>query len=151
MPSTPSEAREVCHSLGLTIASKAQVQSAITQGYQTCRFGWIDEHFAVIPRVTAEVSCGQGKTGLVSSVDGSHRLQYAFNASEAREVCHSLGLTIASKAQVQSAITQGYQTCSGGERGGDRPLTEWLEDSEEVGSEVKVVSCWDGGEWVCAW
>jgi len=50
----------------------------------------------------------------VSSVDGSHRLQYAFNASEAREVCHSLGLTIASKAQVQSALTQGYQTCRWG-------------------------------------
>ncbi|KAJ3593997.1 hypothetical protein NHX12_006329 [Muraenolepis orangiensis] len=60
-----SEAREVCRSLGLTIASKAQVESALTQGFQTCRFGWIDEHFAVIPRVMPSPSCGQNKTGLV--------------------------------------------------------------------------------------
>ncbi|KAK0140227.1 Lymphatic vessel endothelial hyaluronic acid receptor 1 [Merluccius polli] len=60
-----SEAREVCGSLGLTIASKAQVQSALTQGFQTCRFGWIDEHFAIIPRVTPSPSCGRDKTGLV--------------------------------------------------------------------------------------
>ncbi|KAM4631281.1 lymphatic vessel endothelial hyaluronic acid receptor 1a [Polymixia lowei] len=60
-----SEARELCLSLGLTIASKAQVQEALTQGLETCRFGWIDENFVVIPRINANPNCGQNKTGLV--------------------------------------------------------------------------------------
>ena len=47
----------------------------------------------------------------VSSVDVSDRLHYGFNASEARVVCQSLGLTIASKAQVQIALAQGFETC----------------------------------------
>lgn len=29
------------------------------------RFGWIDEHFAVIPRIKALSNCGQSRTGLV--------------------------------------------------------------------------------------
>ncbi|XP_071371900.1 lymphatic vessel endothelial hyaluronic acid receptor 1a [Centroberyx affinis] len=60
-----SEARELCWSLGLTIASKAQVNEALTLGLETCRFGWTDEHFAVIPRIKASETCGQNKTGLV--------------------------------------------------------------------------------------
>ncbi|XP_071768292.1 lymphatic vessel endothelial hyaluronic acid receptor 1a [Centroberyx gerrardi] len=60
-----SEARELCRSLGLTIASKAQVQEALTLGLETCRFGWTDEHFAVIPRIKASESCGKNNTGLV--------------------------------------------------------------------------------------
>lgn len=30
------------------------------------RFGWIDEHFAVIPRSNAVPYCGQNQTGLVT-------------------------------------------------------------------------------------
>ena len=29
------------------------------------RFGWIDEHLAVVPRAAPSPSCGQGRTGLV--------------------------------------------------------------------------------------
>lgn len=55
----------LCWSLGVDIASKAQVREALARGLETCRFGWIDEHFAVIPRRTALNNCGQNKTGLV--------------------------------------------------------------------------------------
>ncbi|XP_068586926.1 lymphatic vessel endothelial hyaluronic acid receptor 1a isoform X2 [Cebidichthys violaceus] len=61
-----SEARRLCSSLGVNIASKAQVQEALTRGLETCRFGWIDEHFAVIPRIKALSTCGQNRRGLVA-------------------------------------------------------------------------------------
>ncbi|XP_035508459.1 lymphatic vessel endothelial hyaluronic acid receptor 1a [Morone saxatilis] len=61
-----SEARRLCLSLSVNIASKAQVQEALTRGFETCRFGWIDEHFAVIPRRKALSNCGQNKIGLVT-------------------------------------------------------------------------------------
>ncbi|XP_051236344.1 lymphatic vessel endothelial hyaluronic acid receptor 1a [Dicentrarchus labrax] len=61
-----SDARRLCLALRVNIASKAQVQEALTRGLETCRFGWIDEHFAVIPRRNALFNCGQNKTGLVT-------------------------------------------------------------------------------------
>ncbi|XP_041839573.1 lymphatic vessel endothelial hyaluronic acid receptor 1a [Melanotaenia boesemani] len=61
-----SEARTLCQSLGLNIASKAQVEEALRRGLETCRFGWIDEHFAVIPRIHALANCGNNQIGLVS-------------------------------------------------------------------------------------
>ncbi|XP_038153681.1 lymphatic vessel endothelial hyaluronic acid receptor 1a isoform X1 [Cyprinodon tularosa] len=60
-----SEARKVCQDLGLSIASKAQVEDALSRGLETCRFGWTDEQIAVIPRIHALVNCGQNKTGVV--------------------------------------------------------------------------------------
>lgn len=60
-----SEARRLCLSLGVYIASKEQVQKAINKGLETCRFGWIDEHFAVVPRIHALMNCGRNQTGLV--------------------------------------------------------------------------------------
>ncbi|CAL8235960.1 unnamed protein product [Boreogadus saida] len=79
-----SEARLVCQSLGLTIATKAQVQRALSQGFQTCRFGWIDEHLAVVPRATPRPSCGKGKTGLVEWRTSVKRLfdVFCFNESD---------------------------------------------------------------------
>ncbi|XP_053275172.1 lymphatic vessel endothelial hyaluronic acid receptor 1a [Pleuronectes platessa] len=61
-----SEARSLCSSLGVDIASKAQVKTALNRGLETCRFGWIDEHLAVIPRIQSLSTCGQSRTGLVT-------------------------------------------------------------------------------------
>ncbi|XP_076012424.1 lymphatic vessel endothelial hyaluronic acid receptor 1a [Genypterus blacodes] len=61
-----SEARELCEALRLKIASKAQVQEALSKGLETCRFGWLDENFAVVPRITPSMLCGKNQTGLVS-------------------------------------------------------------------------------------
>ncbi|XP_054465533.1 lymphatic vessel endothelial hyaluronic acid receptor 1a [Anoplopoma fimbria] len=80
-----SEARSLCSSLGVNIASKAQVQEALTRGLETCRFGWIDEHFAVIPRIKALSSCGKNQTGLVpwrASVTQKFDV-FCFNESDA--------------------------------------------------------------------
>ncbi|XP_054626865.1 lymphatic vessel endothelial hyaluronic acid receptor 1a isoform X2 [Dunckerocampus dactyliophorus] len=60
-----TDARDLCLSLGVNIASKDQVLHALDRGLETCRFGWIDEHFVVIPRVNALSNCGQNQTGLV--------------------------------------------------------------------------------------
>lgn len=48
---------------------------------------------------------------LVSQWNGLHQPQYAFNASEARRMCGSLGVSIASKAQVKEALDRGLETC----------------------------------------
>ncbi|XP_077057897.1 lymphatic vessel endothelial hyaluronic acid receptor 1a [Siphateles boraxobius] len=61
-----SAARDLCEHLGLTIASKAQVIEAQKHGLETCRFGWIDEQIAVVPRVEVKANCGSGKTGIVT-------------------------------------------------------------------------------------
>ncbi|XP_068452142.1 lymphatic vessel endothelial hyaluronic acid receptor 1a [Clinocottus analis] len=80
-----SDARKLCSSLGVNIASKAQVQEALTRGLETCRFGWIDEHFAVIPRIKALSTCGQNRKGLVkwrASVTQKFDV-FCFNESDA--------------------------------------------------------------------
>ncbi|XP_062271503.1 lymphatic vessel endothelial hyaluronic acid receptor 1a isoform X1 [Scomber scombrus] len=61
-----SDARKLCSTLGVNIASKEQVQKALRRGLETCRFGWIDEHLAVIPRIKALSTCGKNQTGLVT-------------------------------------------------------------------------------------
>ncbi|CAJ1049659.1 lymphatic vessel endothelial hyaluronic acid receptor 1a [Xyrichtys novacula] len=61
-----SDARQLCLSLGVNIASKTDVQTALSRGLETCRYGWIDEHFAVIPRSKALAICGKNQTGLVA-------------------------------------------------------------------------------------
>ncbi|XP_051987205.1 lymphatic vessel endothelial hyaluronic acid receptor 1a [Xyrauchen texanus] len=60
-----SAARDICEHLGVTIANKAQVVEAQKHGLETCRFGWIDEQIAVIPRVQVKQSCGNGAVGVI--------------------------------------------------------------------------------------
>nr|ACN10242.1 Lymphatic vessel endothelial hyaluronic acid receptor 1 precursor [Salmo salar]ACN12597.1 Lymphatic vessel endothelial hyaluronic acid receptor 1 precursor [Salmo salar] len=78
-----SEAREVCWSLGVTMASNSQVEEAQRLGLETCRFGWIDEHFAVIPRIEASKTCGQNQTGVIKWRASVTKLfdVFCFNAS----------------------------------------------------------------------
>ncbi|KAM8877008.1 lymphatic vessel endothelial hyaluronic acid receptor 1a isoform 1-T1 [Synchiropus picturatus] len=61
-----SQARELCERLGLAIATKAQVQEALNRGLETCRFGWVDEQIAVVPRINSRKICGQGGEGVVT-------------------------------------------------------------------------------------
>ncbi|XP_024295925.1 lymphatic vessel endothelial hyaluronic acid receptor 1 [Oncorhynchus tshawytscha] len=78
-----SEAREVCWYLGVTMASNSQVEEAQRLGLETCRFGWIDEHFAVIPRIEASKTCGQNQTGVIKWRASVTKLfdVFCFNAS----------------------------------------------------------------------
>uniref|UniRef100_A0AAY4C5R6 Link domain-containing protein n=1 Tax=Denticeps clupeoides TaxID=299321 RepID=A0AAY4C5R6_9TELE len=57
-------------------------------------------------------------TGTISGVfvvsrtaPNSKQQVYSFNASAARDVCQDLGASIATKAQVAQALTQGLETC----------------------------------------
>lgn len=80
-----SEARKLCSSLGLNIASRAQVDTALSRGMETCRFGWVDEHLVVIPRIQPLANCGQNKRGLVIwRVDVTQKFDvFCFNESDA--------------------------------------------------------------------
>ncbi|KAL7878701.1 hypothetical protein AOLI_G00096750 [Acnodon oligacanthus] len=58
-------AAEVCTSLGVRIATRAEVEMAQSKGLQTCRFGWVKEQIAVVPRVEGNEKCGQNKVGVI--------------------------------------------------------------------------------------
>uniref|UniRef100_A0A4W6FDN8 Link domain-containing protein n=1 Tax=Lates calcarifer TaxID=8187 RepID=A0A4W6FDN8_LATCA len=58
-------ARAACLYLNVTIATKDQMEHAVLRGLETCRYGWIAEKIAVIPRLISEEKCGKGNTGLV--------------------------------------------------------------------------------------
>ncbi|GLD61610.1 lymphatic vessel endothelial hyaluronic acid receptor 1-like protein [Lates japonicus] len=58
-------ARAACLYLNVTIATKDQMERAVLRGLETCRYGWIAEKIAVIPRLISEEKCGKGNTGLV--------------------------------------------------------------------------------------
>ncbi|XP_051523039.1 lymphatic vessel endothelial hyaluronic acid receptor 1a [Myxocyprinus asiaticus] len=79
-----SAARDICEHLGVTIANKAQVVEAQKHGLETCRFGWIDEQIAVIPRVQVKSSCGNGETGvIVWRADLSRKFEvFCFNSTD---------------------------------------------------------------------
>lgn len=105
-----SVARSLCSSLGVDIASKAQVKNALTRGLETCRYGWIDEHFAVIPRIKPLSTCGQNQTGLVTwraSVT-KHFDVFCFNESDA--ATHSQDATTPSPLSSTDHSTHSTQT-----------------------------------------
>ncbi|NXS34652.1 LYVE1 protein, partial [Pomatostomus ruficeps] len=79
-----SEASNVCNHLNLQLASRKQVEEALKHGFETCNYGWVTEEFAVIPRITSNQRCGQGKTGIVQWNAGKHLPfhVYCFNSSD---------------------------------------------------------------------
>ncbi|XP_030271457.1 lymphatic vessel endothelial hyaluronic acid receptor 1a [Sparus aurata] len=105
-----SEARRLCLSLGVTIASKAQVKEALSRGLETCRFGWIDEHFAVIPRRKAVSYCGQNQTGLVTwRASVKHKFDvFCFNESDAATQLKETTTDSPSSSRVSSRQTQSH-------------------------------------------
>ncbi|XP_077453043.1 lymphatic vessel endothelial hyaluronic receptor 1b isoform X2 [Stigmatopora argus] len=58
-------ASTACQSRQATMATTTNVEEALRHGLETCKFGWVAEQVAVIPRVTGNARCGNGKTGLV--------------------------------------------------------------------------------------
>ncbi|KAM7415143.1 hypothetical protein PAMA_019798 [Pampus argenteus] len=77
-------ARAACLFLNVTIATRAQLDRALQRGLETCKFGWIDEQIAVIPRLTADKNCGQSKTGVVTWPARADKKfgVFCFNASD---------------------------------------------------------------------
>ncbi|NXX71215.1 LYVE1 protein, partial [Spizella passerina] len=79
-----SEASHGCNQFNLELASKIQVEEALKHGFETCNYGWVKDGFAVIPRITSNQKCGQGKTGIVkwyAGKDSKFNL-YCFNSSD---------------------------------------------------------------------
>ncbi|XP_072194913.1 lymphatic vessel endothelial hyaluronic acid receptor 1 [Excalfactoria chinensis] len=79
-----SEASNVCNRLNLQLASKDQVEKALKHDFETCSFGWINDGLVVIPRITSNQKCGQGKVGLVKwyANRASKFTVYCFNSSD---------------------------------------------------------------------
>ncbi|NWV23468.1 LYVE1 protein, partial [Origma solitaria] len=79
-----SGASNVCNQFNLQLARKDQVEEALKRGFETCNFGWVKDGFVVIPRITSNQRCGQGKTGLVRWNAEKHRTfhVYCFNSSD---------------------------------------------------------------------
>ncbi|XP_027634173.1 lymphatic vessel endothelial hyaluronic acid receptor 1 [Falco peregrinus] len=79
-----SEASNACNQLNLQLASKTQVEKALKHGFETCSYGWVKDGFAVIPRITSNRKCGQGKVGLVLWYAESSKtfMIYCFNSSD---------------------------------------------------------------------
>lgn len=61
-----TEARETCQVLGLTLASKAQMEAAQKSGFETCSYGWVGERISVIPRIFPNPKCGKNGVGVLS-------------------------------------------------------------------------------------
>ncbi|XP_071313256.1 lymphatic vessel endothelial hyaluronic receptor 1b isoform X2 [Trachinotus anak] len=77
-------ARAACLFLNVTIATRDQMEQAVQQGLETCKYGWIAEQVAVIPRLKSDNNCGKGKTGVVrwfAKTDTKFGV-FCFNASE---------------------------------------------------------------------
>ncbi|XP_051884818.1 lymphatic vessel endothelial hyaluronic acid receptor 1-like [Pristis pectinata] len=60
-----SQAHKACQLFDSVLATKAQVDRALQQGFERCRYGWVEDGFLVIPRITLKEICGQNKTGVV--------------------------------------------------------------------------------------
>lgn len=79
-----TEAKEVCKVLGLTLASRNQVESAQKSGFETCSYGWVGERFSVIPRISPNPKCGKnGKGVLIWNASPSQKFRaYCHNSSD---------------------------------------------------------------------
>ncbi|KAJ8777587.1 hypothetical protein J1605_014240 [Eschrichtius robustus] len=78
-----TEAQEACRLVGLTLASKEQVEAAWKFGFETCSYGWVKNQFVVIPRIIQNPKCGKNGVGVLiwrSSLNQQHRA-YCHNSS----------------------------------------------------------------------
>ncbi|KAA0715051.1 Lymphatic vessel endothelial hyaluronic acid receptor 1 [Triplophysa tibetana] len=57
-------AKEACNAIKMRIATKAEMETANKHGLQTCRYGWIEEQVAVVPRIDRNPKCGKNSTGI---------------------------------------------------------------------------------------
>ncbi|XP_047452738.1 lymphatic vessel endothelial hyaluronic receptor 1b [Mugil cephalus] len=79
-----SAASAACLYLNVTMATRAQMERALNNGLETCKFGWIAERIAVVPRLKPDSNCGKGKTGVVEWAAQADRKfgAFCFNASD---------------------------------------------------------------------
>ncbi|CAG5957602.1 unnamed protein product, partial [Menidia menidia] len=61
-----TDATDACLLLNVTMATFAQVEKAHQHGLETCKYGWVADRIAVVPRLVSDRRCGQGNTGVVA-------------------------------------------------------------------------------------
>uniref|UniRef100_A0A8D0DI05 CD44 antigen n=1 Tax=Salvator merianae TaxID=96440 RepID=A0A8D0DI05_SALMN len=86
---TRDDAVELCRALNSTIPTMEQMEKAFELGFETCRYGYIEEKI-VVPRQTPYPLCAANNTGIyILSSNVSDRYDtYCFNSSELRDkVC----------------------------------------------------------------
>nr|XP_034972279.1 CD44 antigen isoform X11 [Zootoca vivipara] len=81
------EAVELCKALNSTLPTWDQMQKAYDQGFETCRYGYIEEKI-VVPRHTPYTLCAANHTGIyvLSSNISDKYDTYCFNTSESRDI-----------------------------------------------------------------
>ncbi|XP_077785321.1 CD44 antigen isoform X13 [Podarcis muralis] len=81
------EAIELCKALNSTLPTWDQMQKAYDQGFETCRYGYIEEKI-VVPRHTPYALCAANHTGIyvLSSNISDKYDTYCFNSSESRDI-----------------------------------------------------------------
>ncbi|XP_023266702.1 lymphatic vessel endothelial hyaluronic acid receptor 1-like [Seriola lalandi dorsalis] len=100
-------ARAACLFLNVTIATRDQMEQALQQGLETCKFGWIAEQIAVLPRLTPDNNCGKGKTGVVTwraSADKPFGV-YCFSSSDLLHLLPS-GTQTSTSPTTSTALTR---------------------------------------------
>ncbi|XP_036077743.1 CD44 antigen isoform X7 [Rousettus aegyptiacus] len=86
-----TEAADLCKAFNCTLPTMAQMEKALSVGFETCRYGFIEGH-VVIPRIHPNAICAANHTGVyVLTSNTSQYDTYCFNASAPpREDCTSV-------------------------------------------------------------
>ncbi|KAK1335941.1 hypothetical protein QTO34_003741 [Cnephaeus nilssonii] len=79
-----TEAKEACELMGLTLASKDQVEAAWNSGFETCSYGWVADQVLVIPRIYPNPKCGKNGIGVLVWRNSPHQKfrAYCHNSSD---------------------------------------------------------------------
>uniref|UniRef100_A0A8C9AVN1 CD44 antigen n=1 Tax=Prolemur simus TaxID=1328070 RepID=A0A8C9AVN1_PROSS len=76
-----TEAADLCSAFNSTLPTMEQMKQALSIGFETCRYGFIDEH-VVIPRIHPNSICAANNTGVyILTSENSQYDTYCYNAS----------------------------------------------------------------------
>ncbi|XP_031227029.1 CD44 antigen isoform X6 [Mastomys coucha] len=77
-----TEAADLCEAFNSTLPTMAQMEMALSKGFETCRYGFIEGN-VVIPRIHPNAICAANNTGvyILLTSNTSHYDTYCFNAS----------------------------------------------------------------------
>ncbi|XP_051040015.1 CD44 antigen isoform X1 [Phodopus roborovskii] len=76
-----TEAADLCQAFNSTLPTMDQMVKALSKGFETCRYGFIEGH-VVIPRIHPNAICAANNTGVyILTSNTSHYDTYCFNAS----------------------------------------------------------------------
>ncbi|KAM4572990.1 lymphatic vessel endothelial hyaluronic receptor 1b [Odontesthes bonariensis] len=102
-----ADAKEACQFLNVTIATRAQVEKAQQRGLETCKFGWVADRIAVVPRLMSDKNCGQGKTGVVPWYAPMHKKfgVFCFNSSALADLDETLETSTTDTLQASTSST----------------------------------------------